>query len=126
MLHPQVVTIARPRFESGHYADAVEAALKDVNENVREIVKTKTGNEYDGADLMNRAFAPDHPIIVLDDSGTASARNIQVGYMQIFAGSMTGIRNPKAHANIVIDATRAMHFLFLASLLLSKIDEAKK
>jgi len=30
--------------------------------------------------------------------------------MQIFAGSMTGIRNPKAHSNITIDAPRAIHF----------------
>jgi hypothetical protein len=44
-------------------------------------------------------------------------------HMQIFYGAMTGIRNPKAHANIQIDAVRSIHFMFLASLLLSKIDE---
>jgi hypothetical protein len=43
--------------------------------------------------------------------------------MQIFAGAMTGIRNPKAHANIIIDSNRAIHFLFLASLLMYVIDE---
>jgi len=43
--------------------------------------------------------------------------------MQIFAGAMTGIRNPKAHANIVIDRNRAIHLLFLASLLFFKLDE---
>jgi hypothetical protein len=49
---------------------------------------------------------------------------MQQGYMQIFAGSMTGIRNPKAHENISIDSVRAVHFLFLASLLMAKLDEA--
>jgi len=37
---------------------------------------------------------------------------------------MTGIRNPKAHANVEIRHERAVHFLFLASLLMFKLDEA--
>jgi uncharacterized protein (TIGR02391 family) len=126
IMHPTLVKIARPRFESGHFADSVEAALKEVNDIVRQIVIEQTGEELDGSDLMNRAMAPKKPILILDDPGTTTGRNIQVGYMQIFSGAMTGIRNPKAHANIQIDAPRAIHFLFLASLLLYKIDERKK
>ena len=45
--------------------------------------------------------------------------------MEIFAGAMTGIRNPKAHSNIVLDENRAIHLLHLASLLMYKLDEAK-
>ncbi|MCA1624128.1 MAG: TIGR02391 family protein, partial [Acidobacteria bacterium] len=60
-------------------------------------VKKKTGNELDGASLMDTAFSPKTPIISLDDLGTESGRNIQTEYMQIFACSMTGIRSPKAH-----------------------------
>jgi len=37
--HPIVVEIARPRFESGHFADSVEAALKEVNDMIRQIVR---------------------------------------------------------------------------------------
>lgn len=125
LLHPRVVEIARRRLESKHYADAVEAVLKDINSKVKKIVLDKTGKEYDGSDLMNRAFSIKEPILILDDLGTESGRNIQVGYMQIFAGAMTGIRNPKAHDNIEIDEGRAVHFLFLASLLMHKFDEAR-
>ena len=39
---------------------------------------------------------------------------------------MTGIRNPKAHTNIQIDAMRALHFLMLASLLTCKIGKRIK
>jgi len=124
-MHPSVVNVARTRFDSGHFADAVEAALKEVNDIVRQIVIAKGGQELDGADLMNKAFSVKNPVIVLDDLGTMTGRNIQQGYLQIFAGAMIGIRNPKAHANIAIDATRALHFLFLASLLLFKIDERR-
>lgn len=126
LLHPIVVKVAKPRFDSGHFADSVEAALKEVNDIVRTIVKDRTGEELDGADLMNKAFSPKNPVIVLDDMATVTGRNIQQGYMLLFAGSMTGVRNPKAHANIDIDERRALHFLFLASLLLFKIDEKTK
>jgi uncharacterized protein (TIGR02391 family) len=126
ILHPVVLKVSKTRFDAGHYADAVEAALKEVNEIVRGIVKAKTGKELDGSDLMNVALSVKAPIITLDDISTVSGKNIQVGYMQIFSGAMTGIRNPKAHANIVISRERAIHFLFLASLLLGKVDEGSK
>ncbi len=123
MLHPKVIEIGRSRVESGHFTDAVEAVLKEVNDIVKIMVKQKTGKEFDGADLMNQAFSLSSPTIVLDDLSTENGKNIQKGYMQIFAGSMTGIRNPKAHKNLSISRERAIHLLFLASLLMFKIDE---
>lgn len=124
IVHPAIVSIARSKFEDGYFADAVESALKEVNKRVKDYVKARTGQELDGASLMNRAFSVDRPIIILDNLGTDTGRNIQIGYMQIFAGSMTGIRNPKAHANLTIEEARAIHFIFLASLLMYKLDEA--
>ncbi|MGV8149908.1 MAG: TIGR02391 family protein [Alkaliphilus sp.] len=125
LLHPKIVEVSKSRFEANHFADSVEAALKEANNTVKAIVKQKTGQEYDGANLMHRAFSLDQQIILLDDLSTETGKNIQKGYMQIFAGAMTGIRNPKAHENIIIEADRAIHFLFLASLLLFKVDERK-
>jgi len=125
LIHPEIVRIAKSRFETNHFADAVEAALKGVNERVRQIFVGARGEERDGASLMNEAFSPKSPVLVLGDLSTMSGRDMQLGYMQIFSGSMTGIRNPKAHGNVDIDATRAAHFLFLASLLMYKIDEAR-
>ncbi len=116
-LHPVIVRTAKPRYEAQNFADAVEAALKEVNSMIQEHVKRKTGKELDGASLMQTAFSPSAPIIVLDDLSTESGKNVQQGYMQIYAGAMIGIRNPKAHANITIDAKRAKHHLYLASLL---------
>lgn len=121
IIHPEVTKVAKSRFESGHFADSVEAAFKEINSIIKDIVKNKTGNELDGADLMNTAFSPKNPLIVLDDLSTESGKNIQLGYMQIFAGSMTGIRNPKAHSNIQISDKEAIHFLHLASILMYKI-----
>lgn len=123
LLHSDIVHHSKSRFEASQFADSVEAAFKHVNAKVKELVLRKTGKELDGASLMRTAFSPNGPVISLDDLSTESGRNIQQGYMDIFAGSMTGIRNPKAHANVQIDSKRAMHMLFLASLLLQIFDE---
>ncbi|MHB8526970.1 MAG: TIGR02391 family protein [Candidatus Acidiferrales bacterium] len=123
-LDMRIRKVAETRFDSRNYADAVEAALKEVNHRIKLHVKQAIGRELDGSTLMNAAFSLQNPIIVLDDLSTETGRNIQVGYMQIFAGAMTGIRNPKARQNIHITERRAMQFLALSSLLMEKLDEA--
>lgn len=44
--------------------------------------------------------------------------------MQMFAGAMQGIRNPKTHENLSISREDAIKRLIFASLLMDKIDEA--
>lgn len=125
LIHPEIRAISQPRFESGQYADAVLASLREINGIVKARFRDAGRTEQvDGAKLMTAAFSLTTPVIVLDDLGTETGQNVQQGYMQIFAGTMTGIRNPKAHENITIDAGRAIHLLFLASLLRGKLDEA--
>jgi len=123
MIHPAVIKAARKRYESGHYADAVEAALKALNVAVKKIYRENTGEELDGVPLMRKAFSPNHPVILLESQDTHTGKDIQQGYMDLFAGAMAGIRNPKAHDLIEIDETRAIHHLFVASLLFHKLDE---
>jgi uncharacterized protein (TIGR02391 family) len=115
--------VAKSRYESLHYADAVEAAFKEVNNCVKEIVRSKISRELDGASLMRVAFSPSDPLIVLDDLSTESGKDVQEGYMVIFAGAMIGIRNHKAHYNLDVKERRAKHLIYLASLLMHKIDE---
>ena len=122
-VHPRVCALARPRYEAGFFADAVEACFKEVNDAVKRIVVADCGRELDGASLMTTAFSPANPLIRLTELANESDRNIQQGYMQIMAGSMTGIRNPKAHGNLTIDSSRALHLIALSSLLMHKIDE---
>lgn len=122
-IHPSITRVAQARYEAAHFADCVEAAFKEINSLVKDHVRRRTGLELDGASLMNKAFSPNNPLIVLDDLSTETGRGLQQGYMQIYAGAMTGIRNPKAHANIVINDARARHLLYLASLLAYRFDE---
>ena len=124
MIHKDIIRVAKDKFEDGYYADAVESAFKEINKYVKKIVRDKTGEELHGTNLMYKALSERNPIIVLDDLSSDTGRNIQKGYMQIFAGAMTGIRNPKAHENITVSKDRATHFIFLASLLMYKLHEA--
>ena len=122
-VHPRICALARPRFDAGFFGDAVEASFKEVNDAVKRIVRDTDGRELDGAGLMTTAFSPQNPIIRLSALITETDRNIQQGYMQIMAGSMTGIRNPKAHGNLNPDSSKALHLIALASLLMHKVDE---
>jgi uncharacterized protein (TIGR02391 family) len=124
LIHPSVTAAAKPRFDSGQYADAAEAALKSVNARVKRLWLSSGQPEKDGKTLMLSAFSPNGPAIRLDDLSTESGRNIQEGYMYLFAGAMQAIRNPKAHDNLTITSERAWHFLMVASLLMWKLDDA--
>lgn len=122
-VHPRIRALAQPRFEAGFFGDAVEASFKEINDTMKRIVKELDGRELDGAGLMTTALSAQNPIVRLSMLESDTDRNIQQGYMQIFAGSMTGIRNPKAHGNLNPDSTKALHLIALASLLMHKIDE---
>ena len=123
LVHPRICALARPRFDAGFFGDAVESSFKEVNDVVKRLHLQETDNEADGSGLMTSAFSPGNPSIRLNELVSESDRNIQQGYMQIFAGAMTGIRNPKAHANLNPDSRKALHLISLASLLMNKIDE---
>lgn len=123
-IHPEILSVARDRYEAGFFADAVEASLKHLVSQLKTRLGERLAEDFDGSALMKRVFSPDRPLLVLGDRATQTGRALQVGYMEIFAGTMTGIRNPKAHGNVSIDARRCRHFLYLASLLMQKIDEA--
>jgi uncharacterized protein (TIGR02391 family) len=121
LLHPSIIPEARKRFRSGLYAEAVEAAIKVVSNQIR----TATGLDLDGVALMNEALSPNDPYLIFDPSGTGTARSMQEGYLNIFKGTIMAVRNPKAHGFVAIDTTRCIHFLYLASLLAYKIEEAQ-
>ncbi len=121
-IHPQVISIAKSRFDDGHYADAVEAAFKEINVRVKTIYKERTLEEKDGARLMQSAFSPNNPIIKIGDISTETGRDIQQGYMEMFSGAMKGIRNPKAHNNQTISKADAIRKLHFASMLMHKLD----
>ncbi len=122
LIHPQIAEVSKKRMSDGYYADAVEAACKAVNSRVRDYVLDQTGEELDGSGLMKKAFSPNNPIIRIASVENKSGHDTQQGYMEIFSGVMTGIRNPKAHDNESITKEDALRKLIMISLLMFKID----
>lgn len=114
----------RNRFRNRNFTDAVEAAFKCL----ANAVKERSGHyERDGADLMRHVFGSRSPILQLNARESQSEKDEHDGYRDIFAGVMTGIRNPRAHEYAIKDdPTVALELLTLANHLLRRLDNAAK
>ena len=125
-LHPEILRVAEPRMVAGQYADAVESAFKELNNAVKNKVRSKFGREEDGQSLMQQAFSLKNPILMVEANlDTQTNKDTQAGYMMMFAGAMSAIRNPKAHENMTISKNDAVRKLMFASMLMYKLDASK-
>lgn len=128
LIHPQIKRVSKALFDGGHYANAAEDAFIEINDRVKKIYAIIKPNTPipDGDSAMTTVFSPNNPLIVFDDINTDTGKNVQKGYMQMFAGAISALRNPKAHANIKIDEDEARRRLIYASMLMYKLDEGVK
>ena len=113
-------------FKDGHHARAVEEAYKLLD----NTVKVKAGlqqTDLTGAKLMQTAFSPNKPLLRLNECVSTSEQNEQSGYMQILAGCMVGIRNPRAHDSDWEDTEeRSLQLLSFANHLMERILVSEK
>ena len=102
---PELRAAVRTRVESGHYADAVETAVKFLV----TLVHTRSGcdPDADGTGLMTKVFSVGNPILRLNAGRTKSDLSEQLGYMHLYAGVVAAIRNPRAHRADVEDSPDA-------------------
>jgi len=130
-LYDQIVTnrVLRKKteklFKDGHHARSVEEAFKYID----NFVKKKAGlssSKLTGASLMQEVFSLNNPKLKLNEGVSDSERNEQNGYMQLLAGCMTGIRNPRAHESDWEDTEkRALQLLGLANHLIERVSMAE-
>ena len=114
-----LVRYTRALFADGHYSVAVEKALVYVENLVKQ--QSRSSDKH-GSSLMTTVFSVHNPLIRLNAGITDSDRDEQIGYMGIFAGVMTGIRNPRAHShNWVDEPETALELLVMANHLARKI-----
>jgi uncharacterized protein (TIGR02391 family) len=121
-LHPVIEEAASNLYLDGHYANAIEDAVKALN----NLVRLRSGKLLDGSDLMKTVFSPKNPILGFNDLADQSDRDEQEGFMMMFAGAVAGLRNPRAHKLIQDDPERALEFIAFVSLLAKLLDGAKK
>ena len=78
-------------------------------------------NSLSGSALMQKVFSPNNPILRLNSMANTSEKDEQNGYMQIYAGCMTGIRNPRAHDSDWEDTEeRALQLITFANHLIER------
>lgn len=108
-------------FKDGHHARAVEEAYKLLDNLVKKKASLQE-SELTGSKLMQFVFSPNNPLLKLNEGITLSEQNEQSGYMQILAGCMIGIRNPRAHeADWEDTEQRALQLLAFANHLIERV-----
>lgn len=111
-------------FDDGHYSQAVFEAYKLIEEIVREKAGMMETGDI-GAKLMRNVLSKGKPKLKINSGITTNDGNEQEGYMEVFAGAMTGIRNPRGHGSIKTDDVQeTLELLVLANHLVRKIRAA--
>lgn len=122
--HPKIKKVSDELFKDGHFAQAVEEAFKKVIKEVKIIYQENANEILDGDRLMNKAFGCTNqtPIIRFNNLEDDADKDEQTGIMNLFKG-MVGIRNRKAHDNVILDdSNRAIEYLGLSSLLIRSLE----
>lgn len=122
-LHLAIERTVGQLFRDGHYANAIEDAVKALNQLVR--LNSGVDNE-DGTTLMEHVFSPKNPILKFNNLIDDTDRNEQKGFMMLFSGAVAGLRNPRAHKIIKDDPEMALEFIAFISLLAKLADKSKK
>lgn len=127
-VHPVIINIAWARFEDGHYNDAIESAFEIIAHRVLCIAKARgLKNDSSGVKLMTDTFSPAKPLIKLtapSDFTDQSKKDLQQGFMYLFAGSMAAIRNVAAHnKQYAGEKSDAIRKLLFASMLMYELDK---
>lgn len=122
-LHPAITSAADQLYRNEHYSNAIEDSVKALN----SLVKQNSGiDDKDGVSLMQHVFSPNNPVLKFNDLKDESDKNEQQGFMSLFVGAITGLRNPRAHKIIKDDPEMALEFIAFVSLLAKLADKAKK
>ncbi len=115
---PEIESVSRDLFASGHYSLAVQEAYKAVE----KFIQDKADNHgLSGTKLMQNVFSSDSPRLFWTERKTQSEEDEQKGYLLLYSGAMVGIRNPVTHEfNWIEDPDTALELLTFAQHLLKK------
>lgn len=118
-LHPEIEKVASQLFLHGHYAHAIEDSVKALN----NLVRVKSGLPDDGVSLMQKAFSLTNPLLKFNLLTDKSDEEEQKGFMNWFTGTVSGLRNPRAHKIIKDDPEMALEFIAFVSLQAKLLDK---
>ena len=118
-IHPEIAKVTQPLFDDGHYSQAVFEGFKFLDKRVAKISKLNKTR----FNLMMEAFNETSPKIHLTELLGMSEIDEQLGFRHIFAGSASGIRNPRGHEVGNSDTIeQCLDYLGLTSMLLRRLN----
>lgn len=127
-LHPWVWSGAASLWHSGHFREAVEAALKKLNAETQNKLGRRDVSE---TDLFKQAFSLDQPaagrarLRRIQPDVSKTYQSVQRGAMSLAEGIYAGIRNPLSHeANQELSEQEALEYLAAVSVLARWVDGA--
>lgn len=127
-LHSWIWSGARSLWQSGHYREAVEGAIRKLNAETQNKVGRRDVSE---TDLFKQAFSLDDPkagkarLLRMKDDGSDTYKSVQRGAMNLAEGVFAGIRNPLSHeADQELREQEALEYLAALSVLARWVDTA--
>ena len=124
-LHKELLRFCRAELLQDNYFHAVLEATKCVASKVRSI----TGLNSDGAQLIDEAFGGSNPILKINAFKTDTEKSEQRGFTNLAKGLFGTFRNPTAHAPKIewnLEEQDALDLFTLASYVLRRIDNSYK
>ena len=124
-VHVEVLNYCRAELLDENYFHAVFEATKGVAERIRSL----SGLTLDGAELVNKTFSIQNPIVTLGPLATESEKSEHKGFANLLIGLFGAVRNPLAHAPKTVwpmSEQDALDILTLVSFVHRKLDQARK
>jgi uncharacterized protein (TIGR02391 family) len=122
-VHEEVFKYCRAELLDDNYFHSVFEATKGVYERIRIMANT----QGDGADLVNKVFGGQAPIMSLNPLISESDRSEQKGFVNLLNGLYGAVRNPQSHAPKMVwpmSEEDALDILTLVSFIHRKLDRA--
>lgn len=127
-LHPWAWGGASSLWESGHYSEAISAALRKVNAETQNKLGRRDVSE---TNLFKEAFSASVPredkprLRLMENDGSSTFGSVHRGAMAFAEGLFAGVRNPLAHeSDTDLDEEVALEYLAAISVLARWVDEA--
>jgi uncharacterized protein (TIGR02391 family) len=125
-LHPWIWSGASSLWQSGHYREAVEGAIRKLNAETQNKVGRRDVSE---TDLFKQAFSMDEAkpgkarLRRMKNDGSDTYKSVQRGAMSFAEGVFAGIRNPLSHeAEQELSEQEALEYLAALSVLARWVD----
>ncbi|QEA29483.1 restriction endonuclease [Microbacterium sp. CBA3102] len=124
--HPWIWGGAASLWQSAHYREAIEGAIKKLNAEMQNKLRRRDLSE---SDLFNQAFSEQPPsadrprLHRMTNDGSATSKSVQRGARTFAEGVFAGIRNPLAHeSHDEMSQQEALEYLAALSVLARWVD----